>query len=121
MKEPLIYISCSYNSANSWVRERSIREAEYESYLTWQNGAIAICPYLTTKFFYDLFPEETIFNGFIEIMLRCDAVYMCNYWEGFKESTTERKIALEHRIPVLYNLEDRKSFISTWNPPTDLV
>lgn len=96
----VVYVAGKFRGPNHWVVENNIRRAEEVALDLWRMGAAVICPHTNTRFFDGAAPDEIWLEGDIEIMKRCDAVYMVGDWRASKGATAEREVALAAGIPV---------------------
>lgn len=84
--------------------EAKIIEASKWSLLLWALGFAVICPHKNTK---DYQHEKTIhydtwINGDLEILRRCDAIFMLPGWEGSKGACKELAEAKRIGIEVYF-------------------
>jgi hypothetical protein len=66
----------------------------------WKAGYTAICPHTNTAYFDNIIEDDEFLIGDIEILKRCDCIYLLpDYWKssGTKE---EIKIALQNLTPI---------------------
>jgi hypothetical protein len=108
----VIYVAGKYNDERGeWYVECNIREAERAAQFIWINGGVAICPHLNTKMFGGLCSYETWIQGDLEILSRCDAIYMLPNWIASEGAKQELEFAMKHNIPVLYDNKDLLQFL----------
>lgn len=74
----------------------------------WERGYTVICPHLNTQYFerdckcsYDDYLE-----GDIEIVKRCDAVFVLHNYIDSKGAQKEIEVAKENNLPIFYKIED---------------
>ena len=73
--------------------EDNITHAERASKSLWQQGYIVICPHLNTARFDGICPDETWLKGYLEILRRCDSIYMLKGWDESVGAIAELKLA----------------------------
>jgi hypothetical protein len=110
----IIYIAGPYRNKSEYQVYENIRVAGLYALQVWMLGGAAICPHKNTAFFggaYNL-PDEVWLTGDLEILSRCDAVYVTHNWERSNGACTEVEFAKAHDIPVIYSLKDLQAFLS---------
>ena len=98
----VIYVAGAYR-ANSWngVWE-NIMHARNVARKLWVDGWAVICPHANSIFMDGDDTDGVFLNGDLEIVRRCDAVYMLNNWKGSEGATGEHKLAKELGLEVYY-------------------
>lgn len=99
----VIYVAGPMRAPSGWERELNIRNAEAIALYIWNHGAAVICPHAMGRF-YDEKPHYI--GGDIEIMKRCDAVYMIPGWEDSKGATEEHSAAMKDGMLIFYSFAD---------------
>ncbi len=113
----LVYVAGPYRASNAWEVEQNVRAAEAHSLKVWEAGGVPVCPHTMTRYFDGALPDDTFLNGLIELMLRCDLVYVLPGWrksEGTKAEIAEADQAL---IPVLFNFDELCESLNRLNEP----
>jgi cell division GTPase FtsZ len=66
----------------------------------WQQGYIVICPHLNTAHFDGICTDNTWLQGYLEILARCDSIFMLRNWQESEGAKAELALAqkLEKRI-----------------------
>ena len=98
----VIYIAGPYRSDTEWGLEKNIRHAEDAAVKLWKEGFAVICPHKNTAHFGGICDDKVWIKGDIEIMTRCDAVYILKGWEKSFGATEEHRIALELDMDLMY-------------------
>jgi nucleoside 2-deoxyribosyltransferase len=109
----VIYIAGPYRSQDEWRVRMNIRKAEEAALAVWQNGAVALCPHKNSAgmggapgTFDDMWLE-----GDLELLKRCDAVWLIENWEYSRGASREMIFAKAHDIPVLFSRQDMIDFV----------
>ncbi len=105
----VIYIAGRYRDERGEYYVRcNIREAERAALFVWMNGGVAMCPHKNTAGLGGAFgiPDETWLKGDLELIKRCDAIWMLPGWESSTGARGELDYARECGIPELYNQAD---------------
>ncbi len=76
-------------------------------------GAYPIIPHSNTSHFDGLATDTFWLEGTMELLRRCDAVFLAEDWERSSGSRAERIEALRLGIPVFYTLESLHSWLSS--------
>lgn len=103
----LIYVAGKYRAKSEWELVNNIRHAEEVSLDLWRSGWVVITPHKNTQNFQGALPDSVWLNGCLEILKRCDAIFMM---KGFRQSLgamEEYKLAEEMGIPIYYEDETR--------------
>ena len=94
----LIYVAGKYKAKTEWGLEENIRHAEDVARKLWKQGWAVICPHKNTAHFGGLLedPQEDWrmwIDGDLEIISRCDAIFMLKGWEHSNGACEEFKLA----------------------------
>ena len=113
----MIYIAGPYRASNAWEIEMNIREAETYALHIWRLGNTAvICPHANTRYFYGAAPDDLFIEGGLEILKRCDAIFMLPKWEQSEGSVEEKREAIRCSIPVFYSLYGLIEWLRPFRP-----
>lgn len=100
----IIYVSGKYSKGNVDENIALAREAAVE---LWKRGIGVICPHTNTAHMErEGIPYETFMGGDLEMVRRCDAIYMLSNWQDSPGAIREYQEAVYHRKPVFHRLED---------------
>ncbi len=112
----VIYISGPYRDPRGeyYVRQ-NIRNAEDEALFVWANGGVALAPHKNTAGLGGaLGPCEDIWlSGDLELLYRCDAIYLIDGWERSSGALAEFEAAREVGLPVLASQDEVLQFLGT--------
>ena len=99
----VIYISGAYRADSENGVFENIIHARREAVKLWQQNWAVICPHTNSIFMGSrLGGDEKFIDGDLEILRRCDAIYMLR---GFRQSTgamLEYRLAQELKLEVYY-------------------
>ncbi len=98
----VIFVSGAYRANNIPDLQENICKARTEAIKLWQQGWAVICPHSNTAYFDDYCDEDVWLKGDIEILKRCDAIYMLKGWETSEGSKKEYNIAIEMGLEIIY-------------------
>ena len=103
IRDFLVYIAGPYRAPTEWQLVQHIRAAEALAIEVWKLGAVAICPHLNTMFMDGIdIDRDTFINGDLEILRRCDAIFMLSGWDKSEGARKEWELAKELDMPVIY-------------------
>ena len=103
----LIYIAGPYRAKTLWEVECNIRNAELAGIRVARMGAYPVIPHSNTRnYFADEAPAQLWRDGTMELLRRCDAVFMSWGWRRSTGSLAEHAEAVRLNIPVHLTLED---------------
>lgn len=103
----LIYVAGPYRGKGDNDVWQHIMAARYWARCLWEKGWAVFCPHTNTLFMDGPeIPVASFLDGDLEILRRCDAVFMVPGWEGSKGASAERDRADELLLPVYYDLSE---------------
>lgn len=94
----LIYIAGPYSNHNESGVFDNIMRARAKAFELWKAGYAAICPHMNTAFM-GLTYEEVI-PGDLEMLSRCDAIYLLKGWRQSKGAVREWKRAAARGLDI---------------------
>ena len=97
----LVYVAGPYRGKDWAEIENNIQHAKAASIRLWKQGYSVFCPHLNTAHFDGLVPDDTFLAGDIEILGRCDCIFMLKNWQDSAGSRAEYQYAIEHRLEVM--------------------
>ena len=98
----LVFISGAYRNGGYAGVETNIQHARKEAVKLWQMGYAVICPHLNTAHFDGLCPDDIWLKGDLEILKRCDVIYMLNNWHNSQGAKAELELAQQKGLEVIY-------------------
>ncbi len=101
----IIYVAGAYRNKTEWGLVQNIRHAEAASIKLWQKGWAVICPHKNTAHFGGLCPDDTWLKGDLEMLKRCDAIYMLKGWEKSVGAQAELATAKNNTLEIIYEEE----------------
>lgn len=101
----LIYIAGPYRGKPTHGQSENIMRARVAARRLWEGGWAALCPHLNTAWFDQYYPEIPVsyyLEGGLEMVKRCDAIYMLRDWEISEGSCEELMCAEENGLEVIF-------------------
>ena len=80
----------------------NIQKAKEASIQLWQDGYAVITPHLNTAHFDGYCPDEVWLAGDLEILRRCDVIFMLPGWEQSEGAMAEHALAEELGKEIMY-------------------
>ena len=105
-KKVLIYIAGPYRGKNAWQVEQNIRRAEEAGFMLAGLGAIPVIPHTMYRFWDGTLDDDFWLNATMEIMRRCDVVFMLRGWSNSKGAAAEMMEAERIGIPILFEHDE---------------
>ena len=67
----------------------------------WKTGWAVICPHMNSMHFEE---DSRFLSGYLEILSRCDAIYMLRGWAQSEGAREELRVAKANGLQVMYEL-----------------
>ena len=96
----LLYVAGPYRAATEWALEQNIRAAEAATVRLVQMGYAVICPHKNSAHLGGVAPDETWLQICLEIVSRCDAIYLLKGWRQSKGAKREWKRAIACKLEI---------------------
>ena len=97
----VVYIAGAFRAKTQWGIMQNVRKAEDASLKLWKLGFAVICPHTMTQHFQNECPDKVWLDGCIELLKRCDAIYLTDGWLESEGSLVEYKLARELGLVVI--------------------
>lgn len=108
----VIYIAGPYTGTDVYDTHMNIQEAEYYAAAVWEHGGAALCPHKNTAYMDGITSYDKFLEGCIEMMRRCDAVWLMLNWEESKGAVREMEVAKAENLKVLKNQYEVVQFLA---------
>lgn len=102
----VVYLAGAYRAETESGITANIEAASIIALKIWKLGAACFCPQKNSAHFDGACPDQVFLDGDIEIMLRCDAVFLMDGWGLSAGSTKEREAAMAEVMPIFIDLKD---------------
>lgn len=96
----IVYIAGPYSGPR---QESNISAASDAAAILWTKGIPCICPHLNTRNFDGFNTWSMFMQGYLEILRRCDIVFMISGWEKSAGAREEHAEAIRIGIPIVYS------------------
>jgi len=106
----ICYIAGPYRAKTTELVEQNIKVARYHGLDLVQLGIMPLIPHCNTALMEDLNTPEYFLEGTMELMRRCDAVYVIPNYQSSQGTLGEIAEAQRLGKPVFYSLQD----LQTW-------
>jgi len=107
----VIYVAGKYLGECDWDTYNNIHHARLAAHKLWSEGWAVICPHANTAFFGGVGEKDRDnpdgdwmkwLRGDLEMIARCDAIYMLDNWKDSKGAKMELKEATRLKKEILY-------------------
>lgn len=105
----LIYIAGKYLGECDWDTYNNIHEARLSAHKLWGEGWAVLCPHANTAFFGGVGESNKDsgdwmkwIEGDLEMLRRCDAIYMLSNWVDSKGAKIELEEAQRLGLEIHY-------------------
>lgn len=116
----LIYIAGPLHAENMYKREQNIRHAEEAVLYLMKLGAAVHCPHSQSRYFDGALPEEKFIEADLEILKRCDALFLLTDWKSSKGANIELDFFSETFAPIGDSLSSAKRIFYEGDGAPDL-
>ena len=99
----LIYVAGKYRAKTENEIFENIIAARKIARRLWEEGWAVICPHANTMFMGGIADDSAFLEGDLEMIRRCDAIYMMNNWWESVGATKELALARELKIQIIAN------------------
>lgn len=97
----VIYLAGPYRANSEWGIYNNIRRAEAKALELWREGWVVLCPHKNTQNFQGSCPDRVWLDGCLELLKRCDAIYLLSNWQTSEGSKEEYKLAVELGLEII--------------------
>ena len=111
----VIYIAGPFRGSSSWDIHLNCVKAMTEALFVWHHGGVALCPHANTIFYQGAAPDNMWLIGDLELLRRCDAVYMIPGWSYSVGACGEYEEAQRVKMPVLLNRREVEDYLDSGN------
>ena len=111
----VIFISGPYRSTTEHGLYLNIERAREEALFVWKSGGVALCPHTNTAFFGGECPDEVWLSGDLELLYRCDAIYMIPGWEKSSGAKAELQFSMDHGKRVIFSRDGVIEYLSVYH------
>ena len=98
----VMFICGPYRAASDAEILENIHRAEAWARKFWADGIAVICPHKNSAMMGGDIPEDIFLSGYIEILRRCDILFVMPGWEKSEGARTEIKEARRLKMDILY-------------------
>ena len=98
----VIYVAGCYRADDINGVLGNIIKAREASRKLWLRGWAVICPHLNSCFMDGTDTDKIFLDGDLEILRRCDAIYMLNGWEKSTGAKNELKEAGKNGLEIIF-------------------
>ena len=105
----VVYVAGAFRAKTQWEIMQNVRRAEDASLELWKLGYAVICPHTMTQHFQNECPDEVWLDGCLELLRRCDAIYLVEGWQCSEGSLVEYELAKELGLIIMGNKKSEKT------------
>ena len=101
----VVYLASPYSANTDWDKWCNIRNAHKAAKEIWQHNMACLSPCSNTAFMGGDIKEQIFLDGDIEMLKRCDAIFMNEGWSKSNGCIAEKSYAISNDIPIFDNIE----------------
>jgi hypothetical protein len=98
----LLFISGPYRAETRTGVAQNIKRAREAALRLWSPDTAVICPHMNTAFMDGVQSDTVWLQGDLEILARCDAIYMLKGWKLSFGAVAEHQLATDLGLEVMY-------------------
>ncbi len=98
----LIYVAGPYRGESENEVFENIMRARSAAVKLWDEGWAVVCPHTNTMFMGSKLGDAVFLEGDLEIVKRCDAIYMLKGFQNSQGAKAELELAIEIGLEVHY-------------------
>lgn len=117
----VVYVAGAFRGATQWEVQLNVRAAETAGLEVALAGAMPIVPHKNTEHFHGQLPDKFWLDGTMELMRRCDAVFVFRLRDESRSFGTREEVkeARKLGIPVFYDIDTLRAWLEeargAWN------
>jgi len=97
----LVYVAGKYRGKTINETYENVALVREHSVKLWKLGYAVLCPHTNTSFMDGVMPDQAFLDGTMEMLKRCDLIYMIPNWKQSSGAILEREYAQKNGIPEL--------------------
>uniref|UniRef100_A0A6M3L308 DUF4406 domain-containing protein n=1 Tax=viral metagenome TaxID=1070528 RepID=A0A6M3L308_9ZZZZ len=98
----VIYVAGKYRADTRSEIGLNILRAEKVAKRLWSEGWAVVCPHANSAHFDGVVADRCFLEGGIEILTRCDSIYMMKGWQDSYGAMAEHAVAMELDMEIIY-------------------
>jgi hypothetical protein len=98
----VVYISGAYRASSQNEVFENIMRARAAAVKLWNQGYAVICPHTNSIFMDGVNTDTTFLEGDLELLKRCDCIYMLKGWYRSQGATAELELAKKLNMEIIY-------------------
>jgi hypothetical protein len=108
----VIFMAAKYSEPYPYLVSRNVERARVYSQEVARLGALGLTPPVIGAHFEGIQNYEWWAEAYIQLLRRCDAVFMVPHWEHSPGARKEHEEADRLGIPVFYHLSELKEWLN---------
>jgi len=102
----LVYVAGPYTAPSRWEQEQHVRKAEETALKVAQVGVVPVCPHSMYRHFDGTLTADYWYAATLDLMQRCDGVYLVAGWMASKGARAEQQQARAMGLPVFETIRE---------------
>jgi hypothetical protein len=104
IRTKVIYVSGEFGHGDGIEREQKIEKIKEASDVIWERGFVPLFPYFAVSGKSSNFSFDEVLDSCLDLVGRCDAMYMLPGWSNSERAQRERERAIQRKKWVFYDL-----------------
>jgi|GEM_PF-1835611 len=106
VNKKVIYLAGPYRADTAWQVHQNIQRAERVAARMLTNGLVPLCPHKNTAYMDGVVSDDTIIDGCLALVTRCDALFLMEGWQESEGALKEKEHAEKHGLPVFQHAHE---------------
>jgi hypothetical protein len=106
-----VYVAGPFRAKTQWEIHQNVIVAEKYGLEIAKLGAFPIIPHKNTESYHSELPDFWFLNGYLELLVKCDAMFLLPNWENSKGTLNEINLFNNKGLPIFTELSKLKDWV----------
>jgi hypothetical protein len=101
----VVYVAGPFTARDMWQVRKNVHCAEFWGFEIAEAGGVPLMPTSNTEHFYGTLTAKFWYDATMELLHRCDAIFMLPGWNLSKDARAEYDRAKELGLPIFHSAD----------------